>query len=274
MKTVVETSPAAFLERAGDYLERTALENNVAVGIAYRAVARPDRYPGGFWSAIVEAPDVVAVAVQTPPWPLLVSPLPPGAAASLAGVLRGRAITEATGPDDAVRALALELGFRVDPTFADRQRLYAMRTPPARPAVHGALRVMNSADRDLALRWLPAFDRDVGLSRPADDVARALDLGIPDGLYYLWTDGDAVCMANRLETPPDGCRIGSVYTPPELRRRGYAGAIVAALTRHCFDRGAAWCCLYTQLDNPTSNSIYQKIGYRPVLDVVKLHLLG
>jgi predicted GNAT family acetyltransferase len=66
---------------------------------------------------------------------------------------------------------------------------------------------------------------------------------------------------------PNGTRIGPVYTPPELRGRGYGSALTAAVTERLLGSGLRFCFLYTDLANPTSNSIYQRIGYRPVSDV-------
>jgi hypothetical protein len=65
---------------------------------------------------------------------------------------------------------------------------------------------------------------------------------------------------------PNGIRIGPVYTPPDLRRRGYATALTAALTRSLLERHR-FCFLFTDLANPTSNGIYMRIGYEPVADV-------
>jgi len=64
-----------------------------------------------------------------------------------------------------------------------------------------------------------------------------------------------------------GIAISWVYTPSHLRKRGYATACVAALTQRMLDSGKHFCCLYTDLANPTSNSIYEKIGYQPICDV-------
>ena len=64
-----------------------------------------------------------------------------------------------------------------------------------------------------------------------------------------------------------GIRIGPVYTPPALRGRGYASACVARLSQDKLDEGRTFCFLYTDLSNPTSNHIYQEIGYEPVCDV-------
>jgi len=60
--------------------------------------------------------------------------------------------------------------------------------------------------------------------------------------------------------------VSLVYTPPERRNRGYASALVAALSQHLLDAGWQFCVLFTDLANPISNSIYQRIGYRPVSD--------
>jgi len=57
-----------------------------------------------------------------------------------------------------------------------------------------------------------------------------------------------------------------VYTPPEFRGRGYASALVAALSQAMLDAGYHFCTLFTDLANPTSNHIYQAIGYQPVCD--------
>jgi predicted GNAT family acetyltransferase len=76
-----------------------------------------------------------------------------------------------------------------------------------------------------------------------------------------------VSLAGYGSPTPNGMRVGPVYTPPELRGRGYASAVTAAASHRAFASGKRFCFLFTNLANPTSNSIYQQIGYRPVLDV-------
>ncbi len=66
---------------------------------------------------------------------------------------------------------------------------------------------------------------------------------------------------------PHGIRISGVYTPPEWRGHGYASACVAHLSQRMLDDGRSFCFLFADLDNPTSNDIYQQIGYRPVCDM-------
>jgi predicted GNAT family acetyltransferase len=61
-------------------------------------------------------------------------------------------------------------------------------------------------------------------------------------------------------------RVGAVYTPAPLRGRGYAGGATAAVSQAALDSGAKEVLLFTDLANPTSNGLYQRLGYRPVAD--------
>jgi predicted GNAT family acetyltransferase len=68
--------------------------------------------------------------------------------------------------------------------------------------------------------------------------------------------------------------VGPVYTPPEARRHGYASALVAHVSQDLLDGGRRFVFLYTDLANPTSNHIYQEIGYRPVADAYQYTFSG
>jgi predicted GNAT family acetyltransferase len=84
---------------------------------------------------------------------------------------------------------------------------------------------------------------------------------------HVWENGEIVSMADLRRETAHGIAVSLVYTPPRLRNRGYATSCVAALTQRVLGSGKQFCCLYTDLANPTSNSIYQKIGYQPICDV-------
>ena len=92
--------------------------------------------------------------------------------------------------------------------------------------------------------------------------------GVADGRIWLWEAQDAtpVSLAGRTATAIGVARVAPVYTPPEARRRGYGAAITAACTADALQRDAEHVVLFTDLANPTSNSIYQRIGFRPVAD--------
>lgn len=125
-------------------------------------------------------------------------------------------------------------------------------------------------DRLLLKEWIAAFYRETGAGGGDPDAAVDKALTQESRGLYLWEDGVPVSMAGYVAGTPNGVRIGAVYTPPEKRRRGYAGACVAAVSQMLLDQGRRFCFLYTDLANPTSNHIYQEIGYRPVADSAML----
>ena len=86
---------------------------------------------------------------------------------------------------------------------------------------------------------------------------------------YLWEDGIPVSMVAKTRPTKNGISIGLVYTPPEFRQKGYATSCVATLCKELLNSGYKFCMIYTDLANPVSNSIYQKIGFREVCDSVE-----
>ena len=88
--------------------------------------------------------------------------------------------------------------------------------------------------------------------------------------YFLEVDGMPVSLARLNREMQTVIGIGAVYTPPYFRGRGYATSCVAKVSQIALDKGFKKCVLYTDLANPTSNSIYQKIGYRPICDSLML----
>ncbi len=103
-----------------------------------------------------------------------------------------------------------------------------------------------------------------------DDPLRAeklISLQTQTENLFVWEDGVIVSMAAKTRETDHGAVISMVYTPIEKRGRGYASNLVAALSERLFKQGYAFCALFTDLANPTSNAIYRKIGYYPVADM-------
>ena len=86
------------------------------------------------------------------------------------------------------------------------------------------------------------------------------------GLKIWEKKGVPVSMAGYAGPTPNGIRIGAVYTPSEYRKKGYGSAVTAGVSQLLLDQGYKFCFLFTDLNNPTSNHIYQQIGYKPVCD--------
>ena len=263
---------AAFLERAEDWLLEAEAEHNLILGLARQLTVSTEPYEPPIYLATVEEDGaVVGCAFRTPPYKLGMTRMPEAALPALSQDVAEvyARIPAALGPESETKRFAA-LWSRAKGIHAHagmRQRIYQLDTvtmPERMPP--GRMYRAEAQDIEQVAAWLNAFRDDTGLPGP-DARAQAADL-ITQQALYLWDDDGPVSMAGWTGRTRHGARIGYVYTPPLRRGRGYASAVTAALSRHLLDEGLTFCFLYTDLANPTSNSIYQKIGYYPVCDVM------
>ncbi|MER6413202.1 GNAT family N-acetyltransferase [Streptomyces humidus] len=215
---------------------------------------------------------VRGVFFRTPPHGIYLTSLTEEDADALAVKLAaaGHRFPGVSADRDTAAAFARAWQRRTDaePRLTVRQRLYRLEelTPPE-PAPAGRARVVAAADRDLLARWYEEFSEQVG-AHPAQDGGAWADSRIAHAGITLWEtpDGTPVAMAGATPEVAGQIRVAPVYTPAELRGRGYAGAATAEMSRAALASGAAEVLLFTDLSNPTSNGLYQRIGYRPVAD--------
>jgi predicted GNAT family acetyltransferase len=221
---------------------------------------------------------IVAAAVMTPPWPLVLSLATPEslAAEALSAIAedlyaRSGQISGVNGPVPLSRQFAEVWSGLTGQSFhlGIRERIYQLEQVQPVSGVPGRLRAAVKTDGDLLVRWLEAFEREaLGDNEHVDAPVWVEDaFSSPSRGVYLWENREPVAFVAHGGPTPHGMRIGPVYTPPEHRRHGYASAATAAVSQLLLDSGRDFCFLYTDLGNPTSNHIYQEIGYRPVCDV-------
>lgn len=151
-------------------------------------------------------------------------------------------------------------GGRAELQFSEALHELEAVTPPPDPPP-GELRRSEFADLGLVSDWLGQFTVETRFGDPSASTELARR-AITNGRSYLWDDGGPVALVGHAPRIAGVNRVGPVYTPPELRGRGYASAAVAALSQLLLDDGARRCMLFTDLANPTSNKIYAAIGYR------------
>jgi len=112
-------------------------------------------------------------------------------------------------------------------------------------------------------------DEIMGDSEPMPNITSILK-AIDQGRVYAWErEGKLVTMAVQGRGTSHGMTVSGVYTTPDGRKKGYASACVALLSQEILDEGCEFVNLFTDLANPTSNAIYQAIGYRPLCDFHK-----
>jgi predicted GNAT family acetyltransferase len=150
------------------------------------------------------------------------------------------------------------------------QGLYELRQvqPPKNPAP-GCAREATAADQQWVADCLMAFQAEVIPHEPRNKDTIFTNAGqrIQTRMAYLWeAEGKPVALASLSRPTRNGIAINAVYTPPSQRRKGYAENLVAAVSAEGLKRGKKFCVLYSDLANPTSNGIYQRIGYRRIAD--------
>lgn len=271
------SDPGAFLEAASPLLLEDEARHNLVLGIGGTLRDHPSVYPEHRLWLVEDGDRVVGAALQTPPFNLVVA----GSASqrgfsALAETLHedGVELPGVTGAvpevDAFTSAWEQRTGLRGRRRMA--QRIYRLTTLRPPRDVGGSPRTATDDDRPLLLSWIEAFAEE-GLGEvpsPVGTVERTVDARLHAGTggFLLWENPEPVSLAGWGGRTPNGVRIGPVYTPPEHRRRGYGGAVTAAVSAERLAAGRRFCFLYTDLANPTSNRIYMNIGYEPVCDSV------
>ena len=272
----------AFLAEAEPLLLADEARHNLILGIAGTIRDAPELYPlRSLW--LVRSNDVVvAAALRTPPYNLILArPRSREALAALAEAIH-EDLPGVVGAEPEVHDFADRWSRQAGaPTETNmRQGIYALEQVEPTPAAPGSARVATRDDRELALQWWIEFGDEVlhegapGRERAPQSVDHRL--ASPTGGLLLWEDGgETVSLAGWGGPTPNGIRIGPVYTPPHLRGRGYATALTAELSQQLLDGrlfagGRRFCFLYTDLANPTSNAIYERIGYRRVAEAAEV----
>jgi GNAT superfamily N-acetyltransferase len=286
--------PADFLKLARGHLAADPVLGTVVIANADEH-ARRDRegvehgLPHRWWVIVRdELGDVVGVAMRTAPfapYPLFLLPMPSDAAAALAHVLhaRGEQVGGVNGALPAANVCAGELARLQGQTaeVAMRRRLHEARTVVDPPPAPGALRAVREEEAPLVLEWFAAFAADAAeqagrTEGHVHDLAEDLEgirRRIADDRLWFWVDEDdrPVHLTGAHLPVLGSARVGPVYTPAEHRGRGYAANAVAQVTRSILEAGAR-PCLYSDQANPTSNDLYARLGYEPVVDMVEMRI--
>lgn len=263
--------PCQFFNQAKNHLLAHEALHNLLLGLSDALIHNPERFDKQPYLATVESNrDIIAVAIRTPPRALVLSQVKDVQAIEMIAQdlhLIQTFLPGVHAPSTSAKAFAqawcsltgqsyqLEMGLRV---FQLEQVRSIYNVP-------GYLRLAKQSDRQLLLDWYKAFELEA-LHSNDSNAERAVERHLQQGTIYLWEHEVPVSMASRVGRTPNGARVSLVYTPPEYRTKGYASACVAQLSQTLLNQGYQYCFLFTDQTNPTSNHIYQTIGYQPVGD--------
>jgi len=262
-----------FLHIVGGMLYANETENNLILGVAERLVRDPKAYENPFYAVVrTENGVLLLAALMTPPHNLIL--------AGDEGYLVGADTLVAN-----IRDHPLDIPGVIGPAHIAShfskvwqnvmgqtsqlhmcQKVYELRTVqmPTMPPGHCHIAVED--DISQIAEWLQAFEIEA-LGKPGDYSQARVRKLFKEGKVFVWEiNKTLVSMAMKTRPIAHSITISGVYTPPEHRRKGYATALVAKLSQRLLGLGYQFVNLFTDLSNPTSNSIYRKIGYNPVCD--------
>ena len=274
MLTTTYRTADEFLKRAAPTLEKNEAANNLILGMSLRLKESPHTFATTpLFATVTDRERVILAAVMTPPFKLVLSSDADDFSDAVNSFTKNLLSLHLPIPGvTAASALAANFAERwsqiakVKCRDGMHQRIYELRKVNPPQWAQGAIRLATKSDLDLVERRAIAFN-DEAIGTPADNLRGLVERKIEARELYVWADGSSVVsMAATTRPTRHGVGFNLVYTPPPLRGKDYASSCVAALSQLQLDSGYQFCVLYTDLAKPTSNSIYQKIGYAHVRD--------
>ena len=276
MKVTTFNDATSFLDTSLDYLEAHEVLNGLMLGIAFRlSQSAPRRRNRPFLAVVEDGGELVGAALMTPPRKMVLysqleqcQPVVEALNSALAG---GRwTVPAVLGPANVADAWAKmwELANGRSPKPGTRQRVFELRKVNPLNIVPGQFRPALAENFEHVVAWIQAFHEDAHIQDDLESAELLARQKMQNGDLFLWQNeaGEPVSMAARNRPTRHGCTVSLVYTPATLRGHGYATACVATLSQQLLDDGFQFCTLFTDLGNPVSNYIYEKIGYTAVAD--------
>jgi predicted GNAT family acetyltransferase len=278
MKVSLARDAGAFLDRTSFFRSQEPYLTHV-MGTVATSVAKGQRtYEKMSWWVVEDSDAAVCgMMMRTAPHKLVLSPMPREAIdpAVAAVVESDREIPGLSGSKELVESFLVQFiklsNRAVQPRIEHRLLVYVLDSlnPPS-PST-GSLRPGQLSEFELLLTWWTGFAHHTNVERHG--LEEGLRASLVSGRIHRWMINDRpVCaVANssvvNVSSGPVA-RIGPVYTPPEERRKGYAGQLTAAVSSHLIQRGIG-LMLFTDATNATSNGVYARLGYERVDEMVE-----
>ena len=266
----------SFYEQGRNLWEADETRNNLILGLSLRLI--PDLHAYGEDMPLMalvkdDGGEIKASALMTPPYALIVQsdPFNKTALEALADALVGKECYP-SGVNGIVEVSDYFAKIWEERTGQQARRIMVTRAYELRKVLPidypcGSMKVAEEADAQIAADLLNAMSEEVILGPKRLRTAQSMLDNIWKKYVFFWVDaGEVVCLTIANRPQIKGICVGGVYTPPAFRRRGYARALVAEVSKELLARGFEFTNLFTDLSNPTSNKIYQEIGYQPVCD--------
>jgi predicted GNAT family acetyltransferase len=270
MKVIQNKSAQEFMDQNEQMLLLRESEHNLLLGLTDAMIRGTRDYPTPLFFTVMDGETIVGQAIRTSPdRPLGLATMPTEAAVKLAAELKelGVVLKGVVGPKNAVESFIDAFGEETNKGM--HQGIYELHEVIVPESDGGQAIVADESHFDLVKEYATGFIVDCfpNESRDVDqDALEFANRSIKQKSLFLWQnkEGELTSMAARNRESKNAATISWVYTPPRYRKKGHASKVVAALSQQILADGKSFCNLFTDLSNPTSNSIYQKVGYRKV----------
>ena len=269
-----------FLQTTKPILLENEVENNLILGVSLHIKSNPEKYKEKYLTVISQGNDILAISICTPPFKLLFW----GKAEQCKNEMELLVddILHSKLEMSGVLCLshhALQLveiwQERIGEPFRTgmSERIYKLDKVIFPKTKLGGMRLANHQDLELVCMWMQEFQNEAVPDNPMTDFEEFAKKKIDNEDIMIWEDDEPVSLASRARQTINGISINLVYTPMQFRKKGYATALVAHLCQKLLNEGWKFCTLFTDLSNPTSNSIYQKVGFRPICDFQEYYFI-
>lgn len=273
-------NPSWVLNKTKAFLSSKPVHHNLILTLLHTRIT--DNDPGQYWVA-TDNKGVIGVVVQSPlNSRVVITPMEPEVVTAIVDAISDSniALPGVAGEAATAACFAGQWAERnKSPVFPFLGlRLYEATEVNEPTSVRGHFRPAGLDDRELLIDWFVNFSVDIGENTPnANEIelktrkvtaSQIVDKHFSAEQLWLWEDTKPMSMVTRTTAVAGVVQVHRVYTPPENRNQGYASACVAKISKQIHDEGCR-CILYTDLNNPISNTIYRKIGYRAVADAIQ-----
>ncbi|MBN2789684.1 MAG: GNAT family N-acetyltransferase [Candidatus Delongbacteria bacterium] len=275
MKFVQYFEIKEFKSKVMPFLEKNEDKNNLAIGILKKLVINKNNYSDSdpFTAIIDDKGIVLLVLLMTPPYNLQLIGEKIAIETAVEGLLKANiSIPGIIGRKELCRIFEKIWTEQTDckSETAMDQRIYRLDKVESVLSTEGHFKIADENDAELLTEWMIAFNDYINEDVDKERARKSIQNLISKQRAYIWVDNEPVSMCLGLRETFNGITVSGVYTPEKFRRKGYATSCVAQASKILLDEGYKYCTLYTDLSNPTSNSIYQKIGYKPIADSVMI----
>ncbi len=263
-----------FIQSVETFLERNEAVNNLPLGILFRLKKESkltEQKSKPFFALVKHGQDIIFVMLMTPPHNMIIY----GEGNNLDAVIEQSIlflrkeeilIPGVIGPRELATKFAFSWAQATGhvPIIKMEQMIYRLNEVNEIDLSPGRLILAAQKDIDLVGNWIFEFSKVTSETVSLTEARRKAEFAIKESCVFLWEDKIPVSMASKARPTKNGIVISAVYTSLQFQKKGYATSCVASLSKLLLSEGYKFCSLYTDLSNPTSNSIYRKIGYRPI----------